>query len=259
MFNIEWMGDNVKHFESRQGIKPIAICNHISAGTKSSMRNWFNDPASQVSSHFDVGRDGSIWQYVRIEDAAWTQGLSKDMYAVSKAPIVKDMNCNPNLYMVSIEHEGYVIKDDAGNVIEDHGLNGELTEPQFWASCWLHRYIMEYCNNKFGSNTGLGEYNVTGHYLVDPRRKPYCPGDVFPWTRLRAELAVAERMTLNDYQLRVTDILSGTDRKSRAYDVTLRINALWSKVATNDQYAAEALDKLILVETAMKAKDILLP
>jgi len=259
MYNIEWVGDRVITFESRKGNKPFVICNHISAGTKSSMRNTFENSANQVSAHFDVGRDGSIWQYVKIEDAAWTQGLTPDMIGAAKAPVVKDMNCNPNLYMVSIEFEGYVIKDKAGNIIEENGLDGTLTEEQFWAGCWLHRYIMDYCNNKFGVKMDLGEYNVTGHCMVDPKRKPACPGANFPWARLRAELAVAERMTLAEYEMRISDITTGSDRKSRAFDVVLRVNSLWQKVAKNEQYADIAIDKIIQIEQFMKEKDLLLP
>jgi N-acetylmuramoyl-L-alanine amidase len=245
MFNIEFKGNEHTNFSSREGVKPFVIVDHIAEGTLQSVDAWFTDPGNNVASaQFCVGANGEIHQYVKIEDFAWGNGLPAGEWVNSPAPVVRDMNCNPNYYTVCIEHEG----DD-----------GNLTEAQFYASCWLHRYIMDYCNNKYGVSMGLGAYNVIGHNQVDPKRKPCCPGDKFPWERLRKELAVAERSTLNDYQLRLTDILSGTDRKSRAYDVTLRINALWSKVATNDQYAAEALDKLILVETAMKDKDILLP
>lgn len=255
MYNIEWI-DRVKSFESRRGIKPFVICNHISAGTKTSMRNTFQNSANQVSSHFDVGRDGSIWQYVRIEDAAWTQGLTADMFAVSKAPVVKDMNCNPNLYMVSIEHEGYVIKDKDDNVIEDHGIDGTLTEEQFWASCWLHRYIMDYCNNAFGVGMDLGEYNVTGHYLVDPKRKPLCPGLNFPWDRLRKELAIAQKMTLQDYELRLSYKQDPLHNLEYCVKVRTRIEDLYKK-ANGSNFAETATDKLVAIGKFMETQDLM--
>jgi N-acetyl-anhydromuramyl-L-alanine amidase AmpD len=243
--NIEWKGNGNTNFSSREGVKPFVIVDHVAEGSLGSVDNWFTDPKNKVASaHFCVGVNGEIHQYVKIENYAWANGLSQNDWINAPAPVIRDMNCNPNYYTVSIEHEGN---------------DGDLTEAQFYASCWLHRYIMDYCNDKWGVGMNLGSYNVIGHNQVDPKRKPCCPGDKFPWERMRAELAVAERTTLADYSLRVTDILSGTDRRARAYDVVLRINSLWEKVAKKDKFEAEALDKLILVETDMKARDILLP
>lgn len=254
MYNIEWVGDKVKGFESRRGVKPFVIADHISAGTKSSMRNTFENPANQVSAHFDVGRDGSIWQYVRIEDAAWTQGLSPDMYDKALAPVVKDMNCNPNLYMVSIEHEGYVDRTTGENC----GVDGTLTEAQFWASCWLHRYIMDYCNNKFGAGMNLSTYNVVGHCHIDPKRKPSCPGPNFPWERLRAELAIAEKMTLREYEMRIefqTNPLKNLEYCTKVY---ARVTDLWNKANTG-KWQDVAVSKMVQIGKIMEDMDLMNP
>jgi len=194
----------VTNYESRQGLSAFVIVNHISAGTLDSMTNWFRNPASNVSSHYAVGRDGRIVRYVDIRNAAWTQGLSKAKLAKATAPVVRDMNCNPNLYCVSIEHEGY----------EGNGLDGSLTEEQFWATCWLHRYIMDEITNVFNVKMNLSNYNVIGHYQIDPQGKPNCPGPRFPWDRLREQLAIAEKISLEDYEATI----SGRDVSQLKFD-----------------------------------------
>jgi N-acetylmuramoyl-L-alanine amidase/AmpD protein len=39
---------------------------------------WFENPESQVSAHFTVGKDGSIVQHVSTFDRAWHAGASRD-------------------------------------------------------------------------------------------------------------------------------------------------------------------------------------
>lgn len=262
--NIQWV-DGIKNYQSRGGIKPIVIVNHISAGTMGSMTNWFKNPAAQASSHFAVGRDGTILQYVKIENAAWTQGISLANISRATAQVVIDMGCNPNLYSVSIEHEGYVhggIDENGEAVTENFGLDGALTEAQFAASCWLQRYIMDYLNNAYGVNMGLGEYNVIGHYQIDPIRKPSCPGLNFPWATVRAELAVAQTMTLADYearqQLAEQMKIERPERVTRAMGTANRVIDLYNKSRDPaGEYADIALDKMDQIYAFLKEKDLM--
>lgn len=189
MPEIIWKGNEHTNKESRYGVAPICIVNHISTSTLYSMDQWFTSPDNdQSSAHFGIGKDGTIHQYVKIEDNAWAQGLPASKIPLSPAPIVRDMNCNPNLYSVSIEFEG---------------TDGELTEEQFKSGVWLHRYIMQFINDEWDVGMGLGSYNVLGHFQVDPWRRPNCPGPKFPWDRMRAELAVAESLTLEELERRL--------------------------------------------------------
>lgn len=172
---IKFVGNEHTNKSSRQGTIPIAIVNHISGGSMGSMDNWFRSPTNEVSSaHFGISKKGEIHQYVKIEDCAWAQGIRiPEGLEFATAKIVKDMKINPNRYCVSIEHEG---------------LDGSLTEAQFAASVWLHRYIQKYIKDKFGKTIALDPYNVIGHFQIDPRRKPNCPNKLFPWQRLYEEL-----------------------------------------------------------------------
>lgn len=195
--------------------KPIIIVNHISTGTMGSMYNTFKNITNQASSHFGVGRDGSIVQYVQLGRAAWTQGKIQ----LPTAPIIKEMAGNPNQYGVSIEHEGY-----PGN-----GIDGTLTEDQFHATCWLQKYIQTEVEKMYGVRILLNSHQVIGHYQIDSKGKPLCPGLNFPWSRLYAELSVAEGMTLADYTERVAYLKSGSSDLVVAYSFASRIEDLASK------------------------------
>ncbi|MFD2330096.1 N-acetylmuramoyl-L-alanine amidase [Cohnella sp. GCM10020058] len=242
---MKWIGDKVPNYGTRirNGKKytPSVIVCHISAGTIGSMDNWFQKPAAQASSHFGVGRDGTIHQYVRLENAAWTQGLTADAIPNAIAPIIKQMGVNPNLYCVSIEHEGYVeghLDENGQVVVENFGLDGNLTEIQFWTSCWLHKYIQSEVERIWGHHIQFGPQYDLGHFQIDPKRKSFCPGKNFPWARLYAELAIAESMTLDAYEERIDYRISGAADYAHAVAAAARTLDLGNKLGDKKNGAA---------------------
>jgi N-acetylmuramoyl-L-alanine amidase len=202
----------VPSFNERNGQKPIIIVNHISVGSMGSMFNTFANISNRASSHFGVGRDGSIAQYVPINKCAWTQGKIQ----LPTAPIIKQLGGDPNKYGVSIEHEGY-----AGN-----GLDGNLTEEQFRATCWLHKYIQTAVETIYNVKIPLNSHQVLGHYQIDSKGKPFCPGLAFPWGRLYAELAIADTMTLEQFEERLSYNNSQGAERAAAYAFAERIQDL---------------------------------
>lgn len=85
----------------RKGYKPEAIVIHIMDGTLVGTDSWFNDPASQVSAHYGIGKSGEVHQYVKEEDTAWHAGrIDTPTWKLIKLGI------NPNVYTIGIEHEG---------------------------------------------------------------------------------------------------------------------------------------------------------
>ncbi|MFF9787211.1 peptidoglycan-binding protein [Streptomyces nigrescens] len=60
---------------------------HIMQGTLWGSDSWFRNPSAQASSHFGVGKDGTILQWVDTADRAWAQASG-------------------NRTWISIEHEG---------------------------------------------------------------------------------------------------------------------------------------------------------
>lgn len=239
LYEIHWSGKNITNHGSRQGVKPFVIVNHISAGSMTSMLNTFENPKNQASSHYAISREGEIVQYVKLDRAAWTQGITKERYSAAKTPIVQQMNCNPNLYCISIEHEGYI--DKSGNRL---GIDGDITEEQFWATCWLHRFIKESVKMSFGVNITLSPQYVLGHYQLDPVRKPLCPGPKFPWARLYAELAIAENMTFDEYEERIAYLKGDNAQTADIVQLAWRVDDLVAKVTGNSQWMTEAVRKL---------------
>ncbi len=136
------------------------------AGTLAGTDSWFRDPSSRVSAHYGIGKDGTIHQYVREEDAAWANGV---VNRPSWPLLDRFPGVNPNLYTLSIEHEGYP---------------GEpFTEAMYRASLDLTRWLV------FRWRIPVDRDHLIGHYRLDSVDRPDCPGPAFPWDRLFADLA----------------------------------------------------------------------
>ena len=85
----------------RKGYRPEAIVIHIMDGTLIGTDSWFTNPASQVSAHYGIGKNGEVHQYVQENDSAWHAGrVDAPVWKLTKP------NINPNLYTIGIEHEG---------------------------------------------------------------------------------------------------------------------------------------------------------
>ncbi|SHH15282.1 N-acetylmuramoyl-L-alanine amidase [Desulfosporosinus lacus] len=159
--NISWKGS--PHFSTTKGYKFIAIVDHIMAGTLAGTDSWFANPASKVSSHFGVGKNGKIHQYVDLKNPAWANGgVNKPAWPLLISGV------NPNYYTISIEHEGY-----SGDV---------MPEAQYQATLALHRWLV--------GTLGIPvtRDNIIGHYRIDSVNKANCPGTGFPWDRLLKDL-----------------------------------------------------------------------
>lgn len=65
------------HQSDRGGFRPSMIVIHGDAGkTEAGTISWILDPRSQVSYHFFVGRDGTVYKLVEESDRAWHAGKS---------------------------------------------------------------------------------------------------------------------------------------------------------------------------------------
>ncbi|MBN2287055.1 MAG: N-acetylmuramoyl-L-alanine amidase [Tissierellales bacterium] len=155
--NIHFVGNKHTNFSEREGYIPKIIVNHISEGSRDSCISWFTSPENKVSSaHFLVDQAGEIYQFVKLEKMAWANGL-----------YIKE---NPNLFSISIEHEGIY-----------RLTKGKLTDRQLASSIALHRYIIAEIKEKYGYQIIVNRKNILGHCDIDPVRKPFCPGEDFPY------------------------------------------------------------------------------
>jgi hypothetical protein len=105
MKNVTWIGCAPGNFRAGRPLayQPIGIVVHVMEGTLDGTDRWFNDPSAKVSSHYGVGVDGSVHQYVAEQDTAFHAGIVVN----PTAPLViARPNVNPNFYTIGIEHEG---------------------------------------------------------------------------------------------------------------------------------------------------------
>lgn len=136
------------NFGERGVFKPEAVVIHIMDGTLAGTDSWFGTPASQVSAHYGIGKSGEVHQYVQENKAAWANGrVSNPTWKLIKPQ-------NPNLYTVSIEHEG--------------GPTDVWPEAQKKASAGL---IRDVCTRY---HIPIDRDHVIGHYQIYSQ-KPNCP------------------------------------------------------------------------------------
>ncbi|MEI6043849.1 MAG: peptidoglycan recognition family protein [Chloroflexota bacterium] len=174
-YQIIWQG-SPNYWAGRGGNKIVAICDHIMQGSMESANSWFKNAASEVSAHFGVARDGRIYQWVRVENGAWTNGIMNrpDTSLPWLAEAIQK-KINPNLLTIGIEHEG---------------LTGQVfPEAQYQATLWLHRNLIQ--------NYGIqpDRQHIIGHYQIDAVNRPGCPGTGFPWQRLLTDLGATQPKT----------------------------------------------------------------
>jgi N-acetyl-anhydromuramyl-L-alanine amidase AmpD len=146
--------------------RPVFVVRHITDDLKiENTINWFQNPASQASSHFLIDRDGTIHQFVSTLDAAWTNGDVKnprvDIPALNRA-VASGINLNH--YCVTIEH------------VADR--NSGVTEEQVKASIELGKYL----NSRYGIPPH--RYGQLRHSDINSVDRPYCPGPMFPLERI---------------------------------------------------------------------------
>ena len=170
---IKWIGAPGKCYPDRidrktgKKYEPIAIVFHIMQGTLAGTAAHFNNPNVQASTHFGIGKNGEIHQYVAMKDGAWGNGVvNKPTWPLlSQFPGV-----NPNLFTISIELEGM---HDLGN-----GKFHQFTDAQYDSSiklvAVLHRMY----------NIPIDRLHIIGHCEIDSVNRPYCPGPTFDFNRV---------------------------------------------------------------------------
>ncbi len=161
---------------SRSGWKPDLIVEHITAGsTAAGAIATLCDPAREASAHFVVDRDGTVYQLVPLDRAAWANGTSstpsdKRYYGRATLEAVRNRRVNANLYTVSIEHVCV--------------SGGALTKEQLAASIALHKHIIAEAQRLYGVAIPADRQHIVGHCEINPVTKPNCPGAQFPYSKI---------------------------------------------------------------------------
>ncbi len=161
---------NLNYFLARDGLRPRYIILHGTAGgdNAENIATYFASTqggGNPVSSHYVIGRDGTIVQCVSEEDGAWANGALTAGHDYWWDPAI-----NPNDITISIEH----CKPSIDN-------SDNLTPEQQDASFLLVRHICQRWNILMGP-AGAGG-GITGHFSLDPVNRSNCPGP-YPWNEL---------------------------------------------------------------------------
>jgi hypothetical protein len=145
---------------------------HKTAGfeTVQDLGEYFELSTLEVSSHFGVGLDGTIAQYVLLKDGAAANccGANIDNYGGG----------NINLCTISIEHI-------------DPSVTNSTTPPdaQINASFALVKWLCD--------KYGIPSANIIRHADIDPVNKPFCPNN-YPMDLLRKYVNMPENTTVNE-------------------------------------------------------------
>lgn len=155
---------------NRGSYKPLYIVWHIAEGTYNGTVTWEQNPQSQTSSHFVLGKGGEVAQLVPLDMAAWTQGVVK---SPTHAYVKAHSGVNPNLYCISIECEG-----------KWNETKGKLTDKQLAAAAELTRHIVSEVKRIYGTTISIDREHMIGHCEINTVTRPHCPGELFPYDEL---------------------------------------------------------------------------
>lgn len=83
-------------------IEPLSavVVHHTAMETDAECVEMFLDPRSRVSSHFLVGTDGRLWQFVSLDDRAWHAGASRlhGRWALNRTSVGIEITGNGNAH-----------------------------------------------------------------------------------------------------------------------------------------------------------------
>jgi N-acetyl-anhydromuramyl-L-alanine amidase AmpD len=170
------------NFQKGRGTQQVrAVVLHIAAGPLTAVFPTFNDPNGGTSAHFCIGKKGEIEQYVSVNDAAYANGLAwqNNQWICPQGNVVQPTwkgllpKLNPNLYTVSIEHEGQ--------------SNDKWTPEMYDANLRLMQWLSEQFNLTF-----VPDQTLTGHFAIDPLHKSACPGPNVDYDRIAQDASAIQ-------------------------------------------------------------------
>lgn len=150
--NVVWIG-SPNHYNGRAGWPVVAVVIHTMAGTLEGCDSWFQNPSSQVSSHYGIGLGGEQHQYVKLSDGSWANGILEP--GNDWTDIVGN-SANPNYQTVTVETED---NGSGATAVTDEQYNGTL------AVCRLA--LQTYPSIKY----------LMGHDVISPSSRSQCCGD----------------------------------------------------------------------------------
>jgi N-acetyl-anhydromuramyl-L-alanine amidase AmpD len=163
----------------RRGNPIRAAVLHVTQGESAAgCINWFKNPVSQVSSHFVLDRNGTIYATVRETDSAWVNGRVESPN--TSIPIIAEwveQGTNPNLQTLGIECAGF---SPAQPHPSNPSFNG-YTEQQFASLDYLLPVLSARWDIPIDPDWVFGHAEISGTQRKD------CPGlSAEEWERVYA-------------------------------------------------------------------------
>lgn len=147
------------------------FCDHTAGGFYSTMQSAAFWNGQGVSTHFAIARDGRICQMVNIFDTAFAQGRLGPK--VTWPPFDALGRENPNLYLISTEHEDAETVNGKTRFIP----GSQWTEAQYQADLKLKRWCVDELTIHTGTSPlRFGIDSLAGHYMFDGVNRAECPG-----------------------------------------------------------------------------------
>lgn len=160
---ITWKGAHAANYQAGRGGYALEfLVLHIMEGSLDGCAAWFNDPAARASTHYGVGKDGRIFQFVNLADMPFAHGSVELEQTNAPAVLRANWGVNPNVLGIGVEHEGF--SGDA------------MTAAQFEASTRLAAWLFATVLLPGGaSNVAIDRAHVLRHGEISPRTRPRCP------------------------------------------------------------------------------------
>lgn len=172
------------HTYQRGGPAKVGFCDHAAGGFYTTLRDVGFWSGRGVSVHFSVARDGRACQLVNLFDVAYGQGILND---VSWEPYFGEMEMqNPNLYLISTEHEDAETVDGRTVFIPA----AEWTAAQYATDLRIKRWAIEEAGREGMDLMRFGLDSLAGHFMFDGRNRVNCPGPA--WQREYRERLFAD-------------------------------------------------------------------
>ncbi len=172
----------------RSGHPVTAVVLHIAAGPMTAVFPTFNNPSGLASAHFCIGKAGQLEQYVSINDTAYAVGMRYsngrwfNPRGIASNPSWQGLQppYNPNMYTISIEHEG---QPEDQWTPQMYDTNNKLLQ-------WLAQQLSQAQGKSFRY---IVHQTLIGHYEIDPIDRPNCPGPNVEWDRIAADANAAQQ------------------------------------------------------------------
>lgn len=157
----------------------IIVFHQTGGDTLSPALNWYMNSGAQCSPNWLIDKDGTIYQLVHPDNAAWCNGTNTKVgdakyYGYALSSIVKSRSTNCNLYSYSAEFV--------------HCGNGIITDAQVTAAVELIQNVIMPHMKKNGVTPIIDREHIIGHSDVTPKtrdpEKCNCPGRRFPFDEI---------------------------------------------------------------------------